>query len=598
MNYGMVSASIRYMLALSISFRYSFLQAAADECVLDMRTPSSWNESNVVGGNWGGFLRSNSCGSSVERYLYALAKKANVTGEIFLNVTEQKACLSILNTAEKDVFTCGIGRLTSGAGGCSDYSVTDVVSKLRNELRTLDENCKNLGSKSGSDEECSSCLRRWEEMAGSGNPSNGLVREEADVCRFPVLVSLTSRRVNEIGWIESIYTCLGNGVPIVEVYNGIMNENLSSSTDDQATEGTKITFITGLEVVAGGVGGISVIAALVWLILFRKTTKTTPPKGTYARDGSFSKEPSNVEIALKEVLSATNNLSASNFIGQGVAGKVYKGVLSNGQQIAVKHITNDGHMETFVREVTSLSHVKHPNLVELLGHCDGKDESFLVYELCDNGNLSEWLFGKQKSLTWIQRLDIAIDSARGLCFLHTYPDGCIVHRDIKPTNILLGSNFRAKLSDFGLSKVICMGLSYVSSEVRGTFGYVDPEYQKNRRVHPSTDVYSFGIVLLQLLSGQRVINLEVTRPIPLSKMAKNLGRGGDVTEFADPKLNGEYSVEGFRVTFRLALSCTGLKQQRPSMEKVVAVLEKARRISERVASLEFSLQSIEKSDFI
>ncbi|KAL0336162.1 UNVERIFIED_CONTAM: putative receptor-like protein kinase [Sesamum radiatum] len=582
MNYGTVTAFMRYMLALSISFRYSYLQAAADECVLDMRTPLSWNESNVVGGNWGGFLTNNSCGSPFERYLYALAKKANVTGEIFLNVTEQKACLSTLNTAEKDVFSCGIGRLTSGAGGCSDYTAIDVVSKLGNELRTLDENCNNLGLKSESDEECSSCLRSWEEMAGSGNSSNGLIRKEDDVCRFSVLVLLTSRRVNEIGWIKSIYTCLGNGDPIA----------------DKATEGKKITLITGLEVLVGGVGGISVIAALVWLILFRKTTKTTPPKGTYTRDGSFSEEPSSVEISLREVLLATNNLSASNFIGQGVAGKVYKGVLSNGQRIAVKHITNDGHMETFVREVTSLSHIKHPNLVELLGHCDGNDESFLVYELCDNGNLSEWLFGKQKSLTWIQRLDIAIDSARGLCFLHTYPDGCIVHRDVKPTNILLGTNFRAKLSDFGLSKVICMGLSYVSSEVRGTFGYVDPEYQKNRHVHSSTDVYSFGIVLLQLLSGQRVINLEATRPIPLTKMAKNLGRGGDVTEFADPKLNGEYSVEGFRVMFRLALSCTGLKQQRPSMEKVVAVLEKARRVSEAAGSLDFSLQSTGKPSFV
>ncbi|KAK4402804.1 putative receptor-like protein kinase [Sesamum angolense] len=545
MNYGTVTAFMRYMLALSISFRYSFLHAAADECVLDMRTPLSWNESNVVGGNWGGFLSNNSCGSPFERYLYALAKKTNVTGAIFLNVTEQKACLSTLNTAEKDVFSCGIGRLTSGAAGCSDYAAIDIVSKLGTELRTLDENCNNLGLKSESDEECSSCLRSWEEMAGSGNSSNGLIRKEDDVCRFSVLVLLTSRRVNEIGWIKSIYTCLGNGDPIA----------------DKATEGKKITLIT-------------------------------------ARDGSYSKEPSSVEISLREVLSATNNLRASNFIGQGVAGKVYKGVLSNGQRIAVKHITNDGHMETFVREVTSLSHIKHPNLVELLGHCDGEDESFLVYELCDNGNLSEWLFGKQKSLTWIQRLDIAIDSARGLCFLHTYPDGCIVHRDVKPTNILLGTNFRAKLSDFGLSKVICMGLSYVSSEVRGTFGYVDPEYQKNRHVHSSTDVYSFGIVLLQLLSGQRVINLEATRPIPLTKMAKNLGRGGDVTEFADPKLNGEYSVEGFRVMFRLALSCTGLKQQRPSMEKVVAVLEKARRVSEAAASLDFSLQSTGKPGFV
>lgn len=111
-------------------------------------------------------------------------------------------------------------------------------------------------------------------------------------------------------------------------------------------------------------------------------------------DGSFSGESrSGVKISLRQVQLATNNLSATNFIGQGVAGKVYKGILSDGQLVAVKHIVNDGQMETFIREVTSLSHVKHPNLVKLIGHCDGEDESFLVYELCDNGNLSEWLFG-------------------------------------------------------------------------------------------------------------------------------------------------------------------------------------------------------------
>ncbi|KAL2559744.1 putative receptor-like protein kinase [Forsythia ovata] len=292
-------------------------------------------------------------------------------------------------------------------------------------------------------------------------------------------------------------------------------------------------------------------------------------------------ESSYHKISLKKVHSATNNLSADNFIGQGIAGKVYKGILSDGQHIAVKHLINDGHMETFVREVTSLAHVKHPNLVALLGHCDGEDECFLVYELCHNGNLSEWLFGKDKILTWIQRLEISIDCARGLWFLHTYPEGCIVHRDIKPTNILICTNFLAKLSDFGLSKVISVGHSYVSSEVRGTFGYVDPEYQNNRHVNSSTDVYSFGMVLLQILSGQRVINMDLTRPMPLSKLAKNLRKGGHVTEFADPKLNGEYSVEAFGLVFKLALSCTAPKQQRPSMEQVVAALEKSLHISKK-----------------
>ncbi|XP_017970846.1 PREDICTED: probable receptor-like protein kinase At2g42960 [Theobroma cacao] len=292
-------------------------------------------------------------------------------------------------------------------------------------------------------------------------------------------------------------------------------------------------------------------------------------------DDSFSEQSGSQKISVKELYSATNYFNPSNFIGQGIAGKVYKGLLSNGLHVAVKHIINDGQIETFVREVRSLSHIRHPNLVALLGYCESEDECFLVYELCHNGNLSEWLYGKDKVLSWIQRLKVAMDSARGLWFLHTYPEGCIVHRDIKPTNILINDKFQAKLADFGLSKVMDLGQSHVSSEVRGTIGYVDPEYRQNNRVNASGDVYSFGIVLLQLLSGQRVLNLNLDRPLPLSKMAKNLTRGGDITKFADPKLNGEYPLEAFDLILKLALSCTGIKQERPTMEQVVLILQKA-----------------------
>ncbi|WJX65422.1 hypothetical protein P8452_50086 [Trifolium repens] len=243
--------------------------------------------------------------------------------------------------------------------------------------------------------------------------------------------------------------------------------------------------------------------------------------------GNLLKKISCPKIPIKEVYAATNYLNEMNIIGKGTSGKVYKGTMKNNQQVAVKHIINeDGNIQTFVREVTSLSHIMHPNLVSLLGCAVEGDDCFLIYELCHNGSLSEWLFGKNKVLSWIKRLEIAIDSARGLWFLHTYQGGCIVHRDIKPTNILLGSKFEAKLSDFGLSKVIEIGETYASSEVRGTFGYVDPEYQSNHHVNSSGDVYSFGIVLLQIISGKRVINLKLKRPMSLSKMAKAFTRNG------------------------------------------------------------------------
>ncbi|KAJ6820726.1 putative serine/threonine-protein kinase isoform X2 [Iris pallida] len=337
--------------------------------------------------------------------------------------------------------------------------------------------------------------------------------------------------------------------------------------------------ITALWVSIGIFFGVAILV-IVMLCHFLKKRPTPSILQGYDASGDWIEEETDCrQIPLKEIHVATSDLNPVNLIGQGVAGKVYKGVLSNGSHVAVKHIIKDAHVETFMREVTSLSHVRHPNLVTLRGYCEEQDERFLVYELCANGNLSEWLFGKEKKLSWCQRLEIAIGCARGLWFLHTYAGGCIVHRDIKPANILLGADFEAKLSDFGLSKLMDLEVSHVSSEVRGTFGYVDPEYRQNRHVHAAGDVYSFGIVLLQMISGKRVINLNVTRPMPLNRMAELLTRNGDILEFVDPRLNGEYSLEAFKLVVELALSCTGHKQRRPPMEQVVSRLEGALEIS-------------------
>ncbi|KAK3041782.1 hypothetical protein RJ639_000298, partial [Escallonia herrerae] len=584
-------------------------------CVLDIQSSQSGNNSSCESGNWDGFLDNDCCGSAFNGYLHALGQRANETGEIFLNSTEQKVCLNSMKSNNGYILSCGIEKLTSGAGSCSDYSIKDVTNKLGYQLRSLGEDCKVLGSDGKSSKGWTACSRGWEKMGGPSNTTNDAMKVESDVCRFAVLVSLTSKRIYDEEWLQAIYKCLGdNSLPLSGhtcTFSCLISFFLSmsvlavtnhpiSSAEDQgeskpvkkigtgdaaminANDQSMPLFLRGLWILIGGLAGIIIIIIFASWILFKRSTKAKLEEGKDASDDSFSEESSCQKIGIKQVYSATNHLSETNYIGQGIAGKVYKGILPNGHHVAVKHIINDGEMDTFVREVTSLSHIRHPNLVALLGHCEGQDECFLVYELCHKGNLSEWLFGKDKNLSWIQRLEIAIDCARGLWFLHTYPEGCIVHRDIKPTNILISANFQGKLSDFGLSKVMDMGQSYVSSEVRGTFGYVDPEYQKNRRVNSSGDVYSFGVVLLQLISGQRVINMDLTKPMPLGKMAKMLTRGGNIAEFADPKLRGEYSVEAFELTLKLALSCTGLKQQRPSMEQVVVRLDKALDISTRV----------------
>ncbi|KAJ8569811.1 hypothetical protein K7X08_006388 [Anisodus acutangulus] len=405
-----------------------------------------------------------------------------------------------MNNSSYDNFICGIEKLTSSAGGCSDYSDTDIVNELGSRLKSLRDDCRLMDSEGG--------------------------------CNH--------QRVSDESWIDKIFHCLGdNSLP------------LASSADESGSETRHRTkFKTDLWILIGGVVRIVVvIIATLWVLLKRKT-EVKPSSGRY--NESYSGESSHRGLSLKEIYFATDNFSMSNFIGQDIAGrqnrctrKVYKGILADRQHVAIKHIIKDEQMETFVREVTS--------------HYDGPNECFLVYELCHNGNLSEWLF------------EIALDCARGLLFLHSYPQGSI------PANILLSASFEAKLSDFGLSKIISIGHSYASSEVRGTFGYVDPEYQKNWQVNSYGDVYSFGIVLIQLLSGQR---------------AKNLTKGGNIKEFADSKLEGKFSMEAFELVLKLALTSIGLKQQRPSMEQVVVKLEEALDLATRVESVLLSAHTI------
>ncbi|XP_024185280.1 probable LRR receptor-like serine/threonine-protein kinase At2g28960 [Rosa chinensis] len=572
-----------FILVTTISFAVA--QPPPSNCSLHFDDVPS--NSSCGNGDWGGFLHNSCCATIFDEYLYALGQRANQTGNIFLDSTQQRNCLDVMQKFQKNVFGCGFEQLTSGAGGCSDFSIGDVTSKFGDKLRSLDEKC-NIQSSDG----CSSCAKSWGNIRAvpswSSDPQS--IKAETQVCRFAVLVTYSRTKIQDKDHLLTVYKCLE-----------------AQKYDDQAGKGRKIS--TRLLILIGGAIGIIISVVTAAYIFSKKRTKTTQPpvvakkttpspkKEAAFKDVIF-KESGCPKIPIKEVLYATDNLSPVHFLGEGTAGKVYRGILSNNQPVAIKHIIDDENVESFAREFTSLSHIRHPNLVTLLGYCLQEDECFIVYELCPNGNLSEWLFGKDKCLSWIQRLEIAIDSAQGLLFLHTYPEGCIVHRDIKPTNILLGDNFEAKLSDFGLSKIIELGETYVSSEVRGTFGYVDPDYQRNHHVNSSGDVYSFGIVLLQILSGKRVINMNLNTPLPLNKMAKGLNRTGSINEFADPKLDGEYSAEAFNLTLQLALSCTELRQQRPSMEQIVVRLGQAHDISTqaKASTPEVSIDSYQSSN--
>lgn len=191
--------SITYVFVFFATLDFVFSQS----CILDIKDA---NESNCELGTWGGFIDENCCGGAFEEYLYALGRQANVTQTIYLNATEQHNCLTTMEVFEKDVLGCGIQRLTSGAGGCSDYTVKDVVEKLGFVFKNFQEDCKELGTGVGLDGYCSTCLRRWEEIGGSLDYKH----ESGDVCRFAALVSMISYRIDHVNWVFAVFQCLGD----------------------------------------------------------------------------------------------------------------------------------------------------------------------------------------------------------------------------------------------------------------------------------------------------------------------------------------------------------------------------------------------------
>uniref|UniRef100_A0A7N0VL86 Protein kinase domain-containing protein n=1 Tax=Kalanchoe fedtschenkoi TaxID=63787 RepID=A0A7N0VL86_KALFE len=271
-----------------------------------------------------------------------------------------------------------------------------------------------------------------------------------------------------------------------------------------------------------------------------------------------------------EIENALNFWGDRRYLGRGSAGLVYMGVLPSGQNVAVKHIFKTNNSDSFFREVAGLSRIRHSNLACLLGYCVEDGEQFLVFEYCSGGNLSQRLLRKDTVLTWYDRVKILRHCALALRFLHDKVDGCIVHRDIKLTNILLTDDLIPKLSDFGLAKLLKMEQSKVFTDVRGTIGYMDPEYMTNAKLTCASDIYSFGIVTLQLLSGQKVIELDLDARDQLTRKAKDVSLGSrPLSDFIDPRLNGAVTETDFESILQIAVLCVARSSKsRPSIDVV------------------------------
>ncbi|CAL5097549.1 unnamed protein product [Urochloa decumbens] len=285
-------------------------------------------------------------------------------------------------------------------------------------------------------------------------------------------------------------------------------------------------------------------------------------------------------FTLRDLELATNRFAKDNVIGEGGYGVVYRGRLSNGTPVAVKKILNNlGQAEREFRvEVEAIGHVRHKNLVRLLGYCVEGTQRMLVYEYVNNGNLESWLHGElsqYSSLTWLARMKILLGTAKALAYLHEAIEPKVVHRDIKSSNILIDDEFNAKISDFGLAKMLGAGKSHIATRVMGTFGYVAPEYANSGLLNEKSDVYSFGVVLLEAITGRDPIDYE--RPpneVNLVDWLKMMVANRRSEEVVDPNLERRPSTKELKRALLTALRCIDLNaEKRPSMDQVVRMLD-------------------------
>ncbi|XP_076892935.1 uncharacterized protein LOC143544819 [Bidens hawaiensis] len=354
-------------------------------------------------------------------------------------------------------------------------------------------------------------------------------------------------------------------------------------------------------ILAVGIGaGILLLAVICILILCFCRRKPEPlPKETdkprtaesLPTAGSFTHPTSTRFLAYEELNKATNNFEQASILGEGGFGRVFKGVLSDGTHVAIKRLSSGGQQgdKEFLVEVEMLSRLHHRNLVKLIGYYSNRDnsENLLCYELVPNGSLEAWLHGPlgvNCPLDWDNRMKIALDAARGLAYLHEDSQPSVIHRDFKASNILLENNFHAKVADFGLAKQAPEGrATYLSTRVMGTFGYVAPEYAMTGHLLVKSDVYSYGVVLLELLTGRKPVDM--TQPSGqenLVSWSRPILREKDrLEELVDPKLGGKYPIEDLARVCTIAAACVAPEaNQRPTMGEVVQSLKMVQRVTE------------------
>ncbi|CAJ2644231.1 unnamed protein product [Trifolium pratense] len=391
---------------------------------------------------------------------------------------------------------------------------------------------------------------------------------------------------------------------------GLCNDNTLSSSS--SSPGCSCPSNFHVASVLLPIAGMILLMVLVFFVMWRKSRKSKKQEVKLGKQISISHSSCELDsdpfsipglpmrFDYEELEVATDNFKT--LIGSGAFGVVYKGVLPDKTIVAVKKIINIGIQgkKDFLAEIAVIGNIHHVNLVRLKGFCAQRGHRMLVYEYMNRGSLDRNLFGGvgQPVLEWQERLDVALGTARGLAYLHSGCEQKIIHCDIKPENILLHDHFQARISDFGLSKLLSPEQSGLFTTMRGTRGYLAPEWLTNSAISEKTDVYSFGMVLLELISGRKNCsfksrshsmdddhknsngnngnssNSSTTGLIYFPLYALEMHEQKSYMDLADPRLEGRVTIDEVEKLVRIALCCVHEDPAlRPNMVTVVGMLE-------------------------
>lgn len=401
------------------------------------------------------------------------------------------------------------------------------------------------------------------------------IEDEAPEAQKPLIKQFNATVTNNI--LEIRFYWAGKGttrIPNRGVYGPLVSAISVNPNNKSCSDGSKKNVT--VYVIVGVVVAFFVIVSILGILWWKGYLR-----GWKRKENDFDGlELQMVCFTLKQLKAATKDFNAMNKIGEGGFGPVYKGLLPDGTVIAVKQLSSksrQGNRE-FLNEIGMISCLQHPNLVKLHGCCIEGDQLMLVYEYMENNSLARALFeseGSQMLLDWPTRLKIAVGIARGLSFLHEESRLKIVHRDIKATNVLLDRDLNPKISDFGLARLNEDERTHISTRIAGTIGYMAPEYALWGYLTYKADVYSYGVVALEIVSGKNNNSyMPSNNFICLLDWACHLQQSKNFEELLDRRLDSQVNKEEVNRLVKVALLCTNASPSlRPTMSEVVSMLE-------------------------